>query len=463
MKRQLRRGAALLIAVCMLLSMTGCVEKYYNGSQALRQMEDSEKAAVVSAVSKINQILTEGTLDDLQKQIPAKAENIDLSAGWKQWEEIREKYGELKSTKNIDIFFYGYAEAAAVNYEFEEITMTADMLFSSDHELVYLDFYESALSAEASYSLPQGLAEKKVTVGEGTQYPLEGVLTYPEGGTDLPAVVLVHGVGNNDKDETALSTKMFRDLANGLAQQGIAVLRYDKRGYTYPEAYTVTDLNTLTIDFQTIDDALLATELLRSESMVNPNRVFLIGHDLGALVAPRIDEQAGYAGYIMIASPSRPWSEAAYDQAINYGLNGMEYDSVQYLKPMLKSEIEEIRKVNELDEDKLSTPMLNQYAYFWKDLNAVDYAQMVVDADKPVMILQGSADYQIRADVDYKGWEEKLNGKEHAELKCYEGLNHMMMKPEGPYENVSKQYERPLHVAQEVVDDIGRWVLEQSR
>ena len=149
MKRQLRRGAALLITVCMLLSMTGCVEKYYNGSQALRQMEDSEKAAVVSAVSKINQILTEGTLDDLQKQIPAKAENIDLSAGWKQWEELREKYGELKSTKNIDIFFYGYAEAAAVNYEFEDITMTADMLFSSDHELVYLDFYESALSAES--------------------------------------------------------------------------------------------------------------------------------------------------------------------------------------------------------------------------------------------------------------------------------------------------------------------------
>lgn len=463
MKRQLRRGAALLITVCMLLSMTGCVEKYYNGSQALRQMEDSEKAAVVSAVSKINQILTEGTLDDLQKQIPAKAENIDLSAGWKQWEELREKYGELKSTKNIDIFFYGYAEAAAVNYEFEDITMTADMLFSSDHELVYLDFYESALSAEASYSLPEGLAEKKVTVGEGTKYPLEGILTYPEGGTDLPAVVLVHGVGNNDKDETALSTKMFRDLANGLAQQGIAVLRYDKRGYTYPEAYTVTDLNTLTIDFQTIDDALLATELLRSESIVDPDKVFLIGHDLGALVAPRIDAQAGYAGYIMIASPSRPWSEAAYDQAVNYGMNGMEYDSVQYLKPMLKSEIEEIRKINELDEDKLSTPMLNQYAYFWKDLNAFDYAQMVADTDKPVMILQGGADYQIRADVDYKGWEEKLNGKEHTTLKCYEGLNHMMMKPEGPYENVSKQYDRPLRVAREVVDDIGRWVLEQSR
>lgn len=95
-----------------------------------------------------------------------------------------------------------------------------------------------------------------------------------------------------------------------LRSRALPVLRYDKRGYTYPEAYTVTDLNTLTIDFQTIEDALLATELLRSESIVDPDKVFLIGHDLGALVAPRIDAQAGYAGYIMIASPSRPWSEA---------------------------------------------------------------------------------------------------------------------------------------------------------
>ena len=341
--------------------------------------------------------------------------------------------------------------------------MTADMLFSSDHELVYLDFYKSVLSEEDSYRLPEGLVEQKVTVGEGTQYPLEGILTYPEGGKNLPAVVLVHGVGNNDKDQTALATKMFRDLANGLAEQGIAVLRYDKRGYTYPEAYSVTDLSTLTIDFQTIEDALRATELLREQDAVDASKVYLIGHDLGALVAPRIDEKADYAGYVMIASPSRPWSEAAYEQAVTYGMNGMEYDSVQYLESMLKSEIEEIRKINELDEDKMTTPMLNQYAYFWKDLNAYDYAQMAADTDKPIMVVQGEADYQIRADVDYKGWEEKLSGKGNALLKCYEGLNHMMMLPQGPYTDVSKQYERPLHVAQSVISDIGEWILSQSK
>ena len=165
------------------------------------------------------------------------------------------------------------------------MTMTAEMFFTSNYQLVYLDFYKSAISVEAEYQLPEGLVEETVTIGEGTEFALEGTLTYPEGGTDLPAVVLVHGIGSNDRDQTALATKMFRDLANGLAQQGVAVLRYDKRGYSYPDSYTLTKLETLTIDFQTVEDAVRATEVLRSQSCVDPEQVYMIGHDLGGYVA----------------------------------------------------------------------------------------------------------------------------------------------------------------------------------
>lgn len=464
MKRYLRRGLALLLAACLLLGMAGCTEKYYNGGKAVIAMESSTESEVDSAVSKINRILKEGTLEDLIAQLPKEAgeAEVNLTNGWSQWQEILAQHGELKNTSVIDRFYYCYAGAAVVNYEFEDITMSADMLFTSDYNLVYLDFYESALSAEAAYTLPEGLEEKTVKIGEGTEYELEGTLTYPKDGTNLPAVVLVHGVGANDRDETALATKMFRDLANGLAQQGIAVLRYDKRSYTYPEGYSITDLDTLTIDFQTIDDAVLATEVLRKQSCVDPEQVYMIGHDLGGYVAPRIDLQADYAGYAMIAVPSREWSEAAYDQTIRYGMNGMEAETAKYLEPMRKSEIESIRKVDTLEDDKMTTVMLNQYAYFWKDLNAYDYPQMVADTDKPVMILQGGADYQIEADVDYTGWQEKLAGKSNVVMKLYDGLNHMMMQPEGLYGDVTKQYARPLHVADEVIADLSQWILTQS-
>lgn len=462
MKKQLRRGIALLLALCLILGAAGCVEKYYNGDQAVLNMEEEDKATIESAVSKITKILKESNLETLLKQLPEGVDDTDLRNGWQQWEEIRERYGEVQRTENLDIFYYCYAGAAVVNFEFQEITVSADMLFTSDQALVYLDFYESVKSAEENYTLPEGLVEETVKIGEGTDYPLEGVITYPEGGSNLPAVVLVHGVGNNDRDQTALGTKMFRDLANGLASQGIAVLRYDKRSNTYPDSYSVTELSTLTIDFQTIDDAVLATEVLRAQEMVDASRVYLVAHDLGGVVAPRIDEQADYAGYVMIAAPSRPWSEAAYDQAVRYGMNGLENETVKYLEPMVKSEIETIRKIDEIKEDQMTGVLLNQYAYFWKDLNAYDYPAMVAGTDKPVMIVQGDADYQIVADVDYKGWEELVGSKSNVTMKLYEGLNHMMMKPEGPFVNVSKQYARPLHAAEEFIQDLGRWILEQN-
>ncbi len=463
MRRTLRRGLALLLVLSLVLGLSGCVEQYHNGGQTVIDMDENTQAEVAAAVTKVNEILAEGTLEDLLAQLPEEIEAEDVTNGWNQWEAIRKEHGEWTSTKNADIFYYCYAGAATVNYVFEDVTMTADMLFTSDHQLVYLDFYESAESAEAEYSLPEGLVEKTVTIGEGTDYPLEGTLTYPEGGTDLPAVVLVHGIGNNDRDQTALATKMFRDLANGLAERGIAVLRYDKRTYTYPEAQTITDVSTLTIDFQTVDDAVLATEALRAQDVVDPEKVYLVGHDLGGLVAPRIDQEADYAGYVIMASPSRAWSEAAFDQAIRYGMDGLEYDTVQYLEPMLKSDIEDIRKLdNTKEEDEWTNILLNQYVCFWIDLNAYDYPQMVADSDKPVLIMQGDADYQIQTDPDYNGWTEILSGKDNAVCKLYEGVNHMMMKTEGPFTNVSKQYERPLHVAEEIISDMASWILEQA-
>ena len=162
MKRYLRRGMALLLAACLLLGMAGCTEKYYNGGKAVIAMESSTESEVDSAVSKINRILKEGTFEDLVAQLPKEAGEAEenLANGWSQWQEILAQHGELKNTSVIDRFYYCYAGAAVVNYEFEDITMSADMLFTSDYNLVYLDFYESALSAEAAYTLPEGLEER---------------------------------------------------------------------------------------------------------------------------------------------------------------------------------------------------------------------------------------------------------------------------------------------------------------
>ena len=79
MKRYLRRGLALLLAACLLLGMAGCTEKYYNGGKAVIAMESSTESEVDSAVSKINRILKEGTLEDLIAQLPKEAGEAEVN------------------------------------------------------------------------------------------------------------------------------------------------------------------------------------------------------------------------------------------------------------------------------------------------------------------------------------------------------------------------------------------------
>ena len=83
-----------------------------------------------------------------------------------------------------------------------------------------------------SYGKPESFHERAVTVGDG-DWKLSGVLTVPVGNGPFPGVVLVHDSGPNDRDETVFGTKVFRDLAEGLASHGIVVLRYEKRSRQY--------------------------------------------------------------------------------------------------------------------------------------------------------------------------------------------------------------------------------------
>ena len=96
------------------------------------------------------------------------------------------------------------------------------------------------------------LMEEEVSVSDPA---LPGTLTLPEdAASPLPAVVLLHGSGPNDRDETVGQTKMFRDLAQGLAEKGVAVLRYDKRTLVYGSAYTQADLKTFTVSEESMKD-----------------------------------------------------------------------------------------------------------------------------------------------------------------------------------------------------------------
>src|SRR5215471_14652653 len=146
------------------------------------------------------------------------------------------------------------------------------------------------------------------------EWILPGTLSVPKGEGPFAAVVLVHGSGPNDRDETIGPNKPFRDLAWGLASQGIVVLRYDKRTKVYPEKMREL-VSTLTVKEEVIDDALNAVSLLRGIPGVNPQRIVVLGHSLGGYLLPRIGAaDRGIAGLIMLAGMCRPFEDAILDQ-----------------------------------------------------------------------------------------------------------------------------------------------------
>src|ERR1700722_3560186 len=124
---------------------------------------------------------------------------------------------------------------------------------------------------------------------------LAGTLTFPRSGKSSPAVLLIAGSGQIDRDETVFGHKPFLVLADHLTKQGFAVLRVDKRGIGQSTGnYDVAT----TEDFAA--DALAGVEYLKTRKEVDAEQIGLIGHSEGALIAPMIAVKSNDIAFIVL-------------------------------------------------------------------------------------------------------------------------------------------------------------------
>jgi dienelactone hydrolase len=294
-----------------------------------------------------------------------------------------------------------------------------------------------------AYSNPSSFHEKAVTIGDD-EWKLPGTLTLPNGSGPFPAVVLVHGSGPSDRDETVGGTKLFKDLAEGLASRGVAVLRYDKRTYVY--APRIKGIRDFTINEETVDDAVRAAALLKKQPEVNPQKVYLLGHSMGGYIVPRIAEDEKFAGLIVMAGNARPMEELMVDQA-------------EYLK-MPASDIAGIKaqakRIKALEPGDADGPALLQIPpSYWLDLRDYDPVASAKKLTEPMLFLQGDRDFQVTA-KDLSLWKAGLAGRKDVTFRNYPALNHLFVAGEGP--STEPEYRKPGHVSQEVVDEIAKWV-----
>lgn len=281
-----------------------------------------------------------------------------------------------------------------------------------------------------AYSRPDAFRERNLTVGDGS-WSLPATLTFPNSsGGAVAGVVLVHGSGPLDRDETVGANKPFRDLAEGLASRGIAVLRYEKRTKVY--ATRMGAMKDLTVQQETVEDGVKAAALLRQQPEVASRRVFVLGHSLGGYVAPRIAQQdPRLAGLILMAANVRPLDDVVTDQLQWMGLNGTELEKA---------------KANILR----ALP-----ATYTSDLSSYNPAEESRNLSLPMLILQGERDYQVTM-KDFNLWRAALAGRPNATLRSYPALNHLFIAGQG--KSVPAEYAQAGHVDGDVIEQIAGWV-----
>lgn len=309
-----------------------------------------------------------------------------------------------------------------------------------------------ALDDDAPYS------ERDFAVGDGER-ALPGTLAMPNAASAdaaVPAVVLVHGSGPQDRDETVGRNRPFLDIARGLAAQGVAVLRYDKRSKARPQDYADGQV---TIDSETTDDAVAAVAALREVPGVDPKRVFVLGHSQGAMMAPRIAAQSGHvAGLVLLAAPARPLLDILVEQNIRLAVldDARTSEGEAAAIARLKGQVAAIRAGDEMAPTE--TP-LNQSVAYWRSTETVDPVAEAKAIALPMLVLQGAQDIQV-VDADWQSWKGGFHDDPNVEFKLYPTLNHFGIAVEG--EQGLAQYQQPGHVDQTLIADVAHWILARD-
>lgn len=305
---------------------------------------------------------------------------------------------------------------------------------------------------------------ENIIVGAKTKYPLAGVLSLPQDiSAKIPAVVLVHGSGVTDKDETIGGNKPFRDIAEYLPTKGIAVMRYDKRTFVYGKQMIKEGLGPLSVEQETIEDAILASELLKNDVRIDANKVYILGHSLGGMLAPRIDAEGGnFAGVIILAGSPRNLSEIMLSQ--NEELIGQLGKILRIIAKKqaaaLKTKFDSIPAMTEELAQKIKI-FGKTYAWYFKEMNEHPTADYLSVIKKPVLIIQGDKDFQISVEKDFNVYQQMCADKPNIEFKLYPGLNHLFMKSVyGTIKEHKKEYKVPGTVDSNVLNDIAEWILK---
>ncbi len=334
--------------------------------------------------------------------------------------------------------------------------MSADLILTVDDGAIAgltTGAYKGGLDEDSSSDTYDSIELALPVVGLGE---LPGILTVPKGEGPFPVVILLQGSGPSDKDETIGNLKPFKDIAQGLAEQGIATYRFDKRTYAYGSEMAVK--KDITLMDETIEDGVNAVQLMAEQEKIDPEQIFVLGHSLGGNAVPAVAEEleakpVQAAGYIMMAASARPLDELMREQ-IEF-LYSLMPEVTQEQEVQKNDTFEELEKLQDLDSLAEDEQVLGAYPAYWKWLADYDILKAAKKIKKPVLLLQGEEDYQVTM-KDLKIWKDAFGEMKNWKMISYPGLTHTFtpgQKTEG-----SEVYSHEEKVQKDVIKDIALFV-----